>query len=89
MAAHVRRLFDGGQRSRFTGNSLVCFLLRLFSLSSRLNVYSRHILKIPSFTGHAPGKDTLRAANAAMKEGVNGGENGLSVSDYPLSSPSK
>ena len=33
--------------------------------------------------------DTLRAANAAMKEGANGGENGLSVSDYPLSSPSK
>ena len=32
--------------------------------------------------------DTLRAANAAMKEGANGGENGLSVSDYPLSSPS-
>ena len=42
-----------------------------------------------SFPGHAPGKDTLRAANAATKEGVNGGENGLSVSDYPLSSPSK
>ena len=34
--------------------------------------------KDPSFPGHAPGKDTLRAANAAMKEGVNGGENGLS-----------
>ena len=39
---------------------------------------SRHILKIPSFPGHAPGKDTLRAANAATKVGVNGGENGLS-----------
>ena len=36
---------------------------------------SRHILKISSFPGHAPGKDTLRAANAATKEGVNGGEN--------------
>ncbi|MDD7670997.1 MAG: hypothetical protein PT943_07055, partial [Ruminococcus sp.] len=34
--------------------------------------------KNSSFPGHAPGKDTLRAANAAMKEGVNGGENGLS-----------
>ena len=45
--------------------------------------------KDPSFPGHAPGKDTLRAANAATKEGANGGENGLSVSDYPLSSPSK
>ena len=32
----------------------------------------------PSFPGHAPGKDTPRAANAAMKEGGNGGENGLS-----------
>ena len=31
--------------------------------------------KDPSFPGHAPGKDTLRAANAATKEGVNGGEN--------------
>ena len=29
--------------------------------------------KNSSFPGHAPGKDTLRAANAAMKEGVNGG----------------
>ena len=45
--------------------------------------------KRSSFPGHAPGKDTLRAANAATKEGANGGENGLSVSDYPLSSPSK
>ena len=36
---------------------------------------SRHIQKNPSFPGHAPGKDTLRAANAATKEGVNGGEN--------------
>ena len=45
--------------------------------------------KNSSFSGHAPGKDTLRAANAAMKEGANGGENGLSVSDYPLSSPVK
>ena len=31
--------------------------------------------KRSSFPGHAPGKDTLRAANAATKEGVNGGEN--------------
>ena len=46
-------------------------------------------IRDPSFPGHAPGKDTLRAANATTKEGANGGENGLSVSDYPLSSPSK
>ena len=31
--------------------------------------------KRSSFPGHAPGKDTLRAANAATKEGANGGEN--------------
>ena len=31
--------------------------------------------KNPSFPGHVPGKDTQRAANAATKEGVNGGEN--------------
>ena len=35
-------------------------------------------IRDPSFPGHAPGKDTLRAANAATKEGANGGENGLS-----------
>ena len=34
--------------------------------------------KRSSFPGPAPGKDTLRVANATMKEGVNGGENGLS-----------
>ena len=28
-----------------------------------------------SFPGHAPGKDTLRASNAATKVGANGGEN--------------
>ena len=43
-----------------------------------LALSSRKYHKNPSFPGHAPGKDTLRAANAAMKEGVNGGENGLS-----------
>ena len=32
-------------------------------------------IRDPSFPGHAPGKDTLRAANAATKEEVNGGEN--------------
>ena len=31
--------------------------------------------KRSSFPGHAPGKDTLRAASAATKEGANGGEN--------------
>ena len=41
---------------------------RLCLLSPRQN-------KNLSFPGHAPGKDTLRAANAAMKVGVNGGEN--------------
>ena len=68
--------------------------------------------KNPSFPGHAPGKDTLRAANAATERGLTGenaranavsgralspvkrkrgsrGENGLSVSDYPLSSRHK
>ena len=44
----------------------------------RILLSSRKYHKNPSFPGHAPGKDTLRAANAAMKEGVNGGENGLS-----------
>ena len=29
--------------------------------------------KDPSFPGHEPEKDTLRAANAATKVGVNGG----------------
>ena len=62
--------------------------------------------KNPSFPGHAPGKDTLRAANAATergltgenaranavsgralspvlpKEGANGGENRISVSEF-------
>ena len=33
---------------------------------------SRHILKISSFPGHAPGKDTLRAANAATERGLTG-----------------
>ena len=33
---------------------------------------SRHIQKNPSFPGHAPGKDTLRAANSATKEGFTG-----------------
>ena len=56
---------------------------------NRLCLLSLRQNKNPSFPGHAPGKDTLRAANAATKEGVNGGENGLSVSDYPLSSPSE
>ena len=32
-------------------------------------------IRDPSFPGHAPGKDTLRAANAATKVGANGGEN--------------
>ena len=68
--------------------------------------------KNSSFPGHAPGKDTLRAANAATERGQMGenaranavsgralspvkrkrglrGENGLSVSDYPLSSRHK
>ena len=42
---------------------------------NRLCLLSLRQNKNPSFPGHAPGKDTLRAANAATKEGVNGGEN--------------
>ena len=45
---------------------------------NRLCLLSLRQNKNPSFPGHVPGKDTLRAANAATKEGVNGGENGLS-----------
>ena len=44
------------------------------SVVTRLNLSLRQN-KNSSFPGHAPGKDTLRAANAATKEGVNGGEN--------------
>ena len=40
-------------------------------LSSRLNLSLRQN-KNSSFPGHAPGKDTLRAANAAMKERFTG-----------------
>ena len=42
---------------------------------NRLCLLSLRQNKNPSFPGHLPGKDTLRAANAATKEGVNGGEN--------------
>ena len=42
---------------------------------NRLCLLSLRQNKNPSFPGHVPGKDTLRAANAATKEGVNGGEN--------------
>ena len=41
---------------------------------NRLCLLSLRQNKNPSFPGHAPGKDTLRAANAATKEGVNGGK---------------
>ena len=57
-------------KTRFTGrkqNSLALILL-----SSRLNLSSRHIQKNPSFPGHAPGKDTLRAVNAATERGLTG-----------------
>ena len=57
-------------KTRFTG--------RKQNKRKRILLSSRKYHKNPSFPGHAPGKDTLRAANAAMKEGVNGGENGLS-----------
>ncbi len=45
----------------------------------------------PSFPGACPGKDTPRAANAATKEGVNGGENARTsfCEVRALSSPSK
>ena len=57
-------------KTRFTG--------RKQNKRKRILLSSRKYHKNPSFPGHAPRKDTLRAANAAMKEGVNGGENGLS-----------
>ena len=57
-------------KTRFTG--------RKQNKRKRILLSSRKYHKNPSFPGHAPGKDTPRAANAAMKEGVNGGENGLS-----------
>ena len=43
---------------------------------NRLCLLSLRKNKNPSFPGHAPGKDTLRAANAATKEGANGGKRG-------------
>ena len=64
---------------------LLDYILKHYGVNSG---FMRKKVMNPSFHGHAPGKDTLRAANAATKEGANGGENGLSVSDYPLSSPS-
>ena len=59
-------------------------------LSAFALAFSPVKIKIPVATADMRRhSDTLRAANAAMKEGANGGENGLSVSDYPLSSPSE
>ena len=42
---------------------------------NRLCLLSLRKNKNPSFPGHAPGKDTQRAANAATKEGGLTGEN--------------
>ena len=44
------------------------------SKRSAVRMLSLRQNKNPSFPGHAPGKDTLRAANAATKEGANGGK---------------
>ena len=57
-------------KTRFTGRKRV--KRSDYPLSSRLNLSSRHIQKNPSFPGHAPGKDTLRAANAATERGLTG-----------------
>ena len=59
-------------KTRFTGRkqnkrSEFCCLPVLICLFVRI--------RDPSFPGHAPGKDTPRAANAATKEGANEGEN--------------
>ena len=51
-------------KTRFTG--------RKQNKRKRILLSSRHILKISSFPGHAPGKDTLRAANAATERGLTG-----------------
>ena len=105
------------------------YILKHYGVNSG---FMRKKVMNPSFPGHAPGKDTLRAANAATERGLTGenaranavsgralspvkikfpvatadmrrhsdtlrgaqrrrkrgsrGENGLSVSDYPLSS---
>ena len=48
------------------------YILKHYGVNSG---FMRKKVMNPSFPGHAPGKDTLRAANAAMKEGANGGEN--------------
>ena len=45
---------------------------RVARRENRLCLLSLRQNKDPSFPGHAPGKDTLRAANAATKEGFTG-----------------
>ena len=54
---------------------LLNYILKHYGVNSG---FMRKKVMNPSFPGHAPGKDTTRAANAATKVGVNGGENGLS-----------
>ena len=66
---HLERS-EATTKTRFTGRKRV--KRSDYPLSSRLNLSSRHIQKNSSFPGHAPGKDTLRAANAATKEGFTG-----------------
>ena len=51
-------------KTRFTG--------RKQNKRKRILLSSRHIQKNSSFPGHAPGKDTLRAANAATERGLTG-----------------
>ena len=51
---------------------LLNYILKHYGVNSG---FMRKKVMNPSFPGHAPGKDTLRAANAATKVGANGGEN--------------
>ena len=68
--------FSGFARKTFRTSSLFTITYNLLSGGeNRLCLLSLRQNKNPSFPGHVPGKDTLRAANAATKEGVNGGEN--------------
>ena len=50
---------------------------------------SRHIQKNPSFPGYAPGKDTLRAVNAATERGLTGENARANVVSRRVLSPVK
>ena len=79
--------FTGGQHPRCAERLLVRFLPRL-NFVPRLNLSLRQNKNL-SFPGHAPGKDTLRAANAATKEGVNGGRKRVKRKRLPVVVPVK